>query len=697
MTDRPLAAPATGATGATGATVRNFGAVDLDVWARQFLAAFDLYLSPPYASAIYALGGPTAMAGPTAVSGPAGGPRPVSSGQALFEQLVAIKYQLADRIASGLLPVLAGPTGPAGLADAQEALRQQARVSLSAAYATNALVQPTFDVGGPVLPARLVGQPADLSAGATGPTGLNYTMSTSKLPVDGAATDLSFILDVRSAPDQAKVDFDLGFVINQMERGITAVPGVTGYEASSWLNFVRPPGLTGASAAVEVNTHVGPIEVPIPLRAYPTPPSLTDQGAGASHPGATGLAQARQWDLSFSFDYAPAAQDSLFTSVAFNLGGNPAMALKAEGSDLFDYLAEFITIYPDLAQVLSGLPAGNSGAAGISAVQRLAEVAGNIANTWRIYPAAQAGLETSPLNAAYRFDLQLANSKLSGIEVTVESAPDGPALAWPEIAIAAGATAIKLDAPVSPPPCVPRATALYSAPGGSIPIAGRATFTVTLPDLDAIHLYDAWAAVAVARNLVLITGSETDPHFVYQTPLIRFSNGVTPSIDQPGPFDVGAIVGSTGPAPLADWLSRLLCQLLEVPPEGPTLPGLSRAGVQCSYGFDLLPDGPGGVHFPVVTPVRLQPPFDVTAADLSPTGPTGFASQFAESVLDWADQHAPRTNSGSRLTFSVSLMPPGSTGTVAPTPPVVTLDNLRLDVSLISDFPTHATLHRSKP
>ncbi len=58
-----LAGDLAGPTGPTGPQQNNFQAVDLDVWARQFLAAMDLYLSPEYAVPLYQLSSASGITG----------------------------------------------------------------------------------------------------------------------------------------------------------------------------------------------------------------------------------------------------------------------------------------------------------------------------------------------------------------------------------------------------------------------------------------------------------------------------------------------------------------------------------------------------------------------------------------------------------------------------------------------------------
>ena len=59
----------------------------------------------------------------------------------------------------------------------------------------------------------------------------------------------------------------LSYQVNQLEYGIQDVSWASGYQSSQWLTFLLPP----------TDAAIGTVDVPIPLRAYPVPPSVTGQ------------------------------------------------------------------------------------------------------------------------------------------------------------------------------------------------------------------------------------------------------------------------------------------------------------------------------------------------------------------------------------------------------------------------------------
>src|SRR6185369_7230357 len=69
---------------------------------------------------------------------------------------------------------------------------------------------------------------------------------------------------------------DLWYQINAIEHEIHPVKGIDGYLASSWLSFVLPDSLDKPGDR-KILVPLGEQMIPVPLRAYPTPPSLSDQ------------------------------------------------------------------------------------------------------------------------------------------------------------------------------------------------------------------------------------------------------------------------------------------------------------------------------------------------------------------------------------------------------------------------------------
>jgi hypothetical protein len=116
-------------------TLSDFQGVDLDIWARSFLAALDLILSPTHAHQAFSLVAPTT---------------PINPPHAAFEQLVSAKNTLAQAIAGDLVSVFSDAAGDR--ARAAESFRQDMLVNLGAAYAVDVVVQ---------YPTRVTAQYAD--------------------------------------------------------------------------------------------------------------------------------------------------------------------------------------------------------------------------------------------------------------------------------------------------------------------------------------------------------------------------------------------------------------------------------------------------------------------------------------------------------------------------------------------------------
>jgi hypothetical protein len=117
----PVPVPSYANGAVTGSTKTAFSGIDLDAWGREFLAAVDRFLSPPFGiAACHVLG--------------AG---------ADYDRIVAAKRGLARAVRQQIVPVVDVPAGapPADLEAAREALYQRMLVELSAAYDVDAIVQ----------------------------------------------------------------------------------------------------------------------------------------------------------------------------------------------------------------------------------------------------------------------------------------------------------------------------------------------------------------------------------------------------------------------------------------------------------------------------------------------------------------------------------------------------------------------------
>ena len=83
----------------------------------------------------------------------------------------------------------------------------------------------------------------------------------------GAPSPMAFLLHTASNIAFSNLGLDLRFQVNQLEYAIADVPWAQGYQSSDWLTFLSPPA----------ESAVGPTDVPIALRTFPVPPSVTGQ------------------------------------------------------------------------------------------------------------------------------------------------------------------------------------------------------------------------------------------------------------------------------------------------------------------------------------------------------------------------------------------------------------------------------------
>ena len=140
----------------------------------------------------------------------------------------------------------------------------------------------------------------------------------------------------------------------------------------------------GQGTDVSVQTSLEQVQIPLPLRSNPSPPTLVSQSGVATAPGATFIAEAKQWDYRFDYLTDTVAQDTTYLEVIFNFqeqSGGRGLFARAEAT-LFAALAEFITAYPQLSKdlaLLTTVKPGKYNEVAAVAVQVLATLAANVA------------------------------------------------------------------------------------------------------------------------------------------------------------------------------------------------------------------------------------------------------------------------------------------------------------------------------
>ena len=162
---------------------------------------------------------------------------------------------------------------------------------------------------------------------------------------------LTFLFHTASNTAFSNLALQLRYQVNQIEYGIQDVAWATGYQSSQWLTFLLPPD----------NAPIGTVDVPVPLRAHPVPPSVTSQRmtprSGAQ--SAPALQQLRRYDYDYTFSTQRAAQDSVSTSQLQNTLLADGTPLTAPAAELPTALAQYATVRDGLEQDLALLTGVN--------------------------------------------------------------------------------------------------------------------------------------------------------------------------------------------------------------------------------------------------------------------------------------------------------------------------------------------------
>lgn len=514
-------------------------------------------------------------------------------------------------------------------------------------------------------------QPASpLTSGAT----LGYVtllpdvdLSSAKVAMASGDPLLSFTVTLKRPELHRNLFLKLRFVATEIEHGIADVPGAPGYQSSSWLRLVRPLGL-GDDSADGVDLTIAQVQVPLPLRFYPTPGTLIAQ-AGAPTPLAGGssadqIAQGRGWDYSFDLRSDNESQDVTHLDVQFGTddGTGDGLLAAVDQDTLFAALAQFVDIWPalsgDLARLVTA-PPGDSFAT--AAAEAFAIVCAGVAAAFE-GPLGDAAFATLADRYRYRMIPSGATASLTDLQLVNE---DGPGSVWPDIwvqnpAAATGAT---------PAPFVSMtgstgfgATGQYQYPPDTpadAPLVHRFRFD----GRDVLANRDGWAGACLTRNENLISSGplgttgpgwapppsiSVAPQFVYSTPMVRFVEPLRAFVDRPDPIDVAGLAGTSAPLPIERHLENMLTAVA-----GPTgMAGLWLSGLY-SYGFPVAPGGPTATM-----PVLMMPAQPFAAAGIA-----ALAAELGQSLRGWQAGAAIAGSSGALVVdLTLSAPPPGASG-----------------------------------
>jgi LysM repeat protein len=618
---------------------QTFQAVDLDVWLGAFLSAVDLVLSPAYAVPAYAAA--------------------VQEVVRVIECKKALAGALADRVQNVFDPA------EGSLTDAQSALYQALLAELSTAFTVSTLVQVPVDVTSPIddplaaprLEGKVVmGEPSpDRAAAGDGPPAIPsaFSFSTAKVSLTEPAATTTFLFSVKSPAEQRQADLDLQYVVSELELpDPTTVIG--GYEGSSWLKFVLPLD--------ESWSALPGLQIPIPLRAYPSPVTLVLQEAKQSFESPQSAPELLPWNLSFVYQHDDAAQDTPLAEVTFNLDdGNAALVPPQDDPRLpkiFAALAKFTAIWPALKNDLATLPLTSPGMptpTATAAVKAFAVLVRGVTDAFTL-PSPAGSFEPPPEQYAYQFQKEQssgASPMLTKLVVTFVDPADGRPRVnakklWPTVyATYAGAEQkLQLDSQTQTqstylyPPGIPAGTALaqrfaFPWPNTKVAEPGPPKLDVTLAAPQTFQFYgvnvlaeqSARAGVSIWRNLSLVEGLVTNSKFVYQTPITAFTSSAVPSIAGLDRIPIG-----TAEQGVADALGAFLEQLLKENVWAETDTLAVRLAVGYSYA---VTETTNGDELDVLVPIFLIPSYDLDPSTDWKVAPGSFVCQIESALRGW--------------------------------------------------------------
>jgi LysM repeat protein len=654
--------------GTTTQSQVNFIGIDLNLWFETCLAAIDKFLSASYAPPAYIL---------DQINGDG---VPAQADQ--LDKILAAKQSLADAITGTIAPILSSsPTDASTLAAATNAISQQLLTTLAPAFTAGTVVvfgltdvsgADGADSGGPP---SLYGQPAGVPVDGSLPGNQNFSLSSAKLPLaaasNGDAPRLAFNLTTKNVNAQSYIGLDLAYQITHMEFERSQVPGIDNYVESQWLVFINP--LTSNELGIQY--------VPVLNRALPVPPTVQTQTAtfGNASGSTEGLtpAQLAIWDYAFTYTYASAAQDEIGITITLNAPPSVQTAPDLNDTDpLFTALADFITSYPaisaDLDTYLLKIDGKTNDAtlvasatAAVEAFQtRVTAVASAYAEIFGPAVGSSGPGVTTPItfdakleaDAAGDAVLCLRDVTIAGLAATYDNASG--TITNGTITLSAPVVEILPDAytatAVNPPPQGVTLAYKYlpvTGSGSADPLTfanalaetGR---TVTLPGLNVMVYNNGQSSLLVQRNTILTPDDQvetvtTNPDFLYETPIVTFSDPVLPKIVWPS-YPLRQVAPTNGNL-VTDYLTAFFADLFT------GASGTLRLGMAGGYSYSIAPsiDGLPKTYLPI----NLLQPVETA---IEATSPPAAAIDVAKQINDWFDTKQPSTQSGA-MDFNLSL------------------------------------------
>lgn len=565
--------------------------IDLDAWARVFVAALDATLSPATLAAITATDG--------------------AAGQALTQARAIV----AQALAKALVPVF--PDQPGGqLALAQDHFRDTALASLPAACAASVLLQ---------LPAQVVASGVVQADGAA----LRFHGQVGVLPAPGAeaVADTCTAGGVTLADGARQPDY-LHFLATALQPQ---------QAASLQLALVYRACLLGYWPESPVEMALGTVQVPILNHSLPPALLLADRALQSQNPAQADAGL--RWDYESTLRQAPQdAQDAMWVHLGFPVphASERLRAGSASGTveRLFEALGAFIFAWPQLQTHLAApakpLPAPLI-AALLHHVSEVADAWGALRDVTGNFSGDMPHASLPLQRASYLLDFMHAHDQ--GQLLVHARADSSGNILWPVIngqrhGAVRPSGELGLD----------RSGSWFQSVYQYQDAAG--TLGITWPGLDLATQLSATSGYQSLRNARLPEGKnehgEVHPALVYRK-TAAFATPVVPRLTVAPRTHAGAPT-----------LAAALTDALQVCARAASMPGVQWSlKLHVSYRHQVHPEG-----LPLQLPVLSVPDLLLTRPDSDVPAATAvqqLASQLAMEVQHWHDAMLPATDQAALL------------------------------------------------
>ena len=459
----------------------------------------------------------------------------------------------------------------------------------------------------------------------------------------------------------------LAYQANALAFKIAPLPNLPGYEDSSWLTFILPPD----------EVYVGKLNIPVPLRVFPTPPSLIRQSAEPDPDSLKSLEHIREWQYTYLYEHLDAAQDAIETVIHYNVmptadgtGGEDAQ------NSLLVALANFRAVYPQLRPHLENLRDKPGDDTSKAILPVFAKLVADAATAWQSAANAREVMIPSSFseNDTGYYELGTADLDTQNPSVTMElHSVSDPAMLQVDLpGYKLTQTDIQTDKQTNLVKLVKYSYQPKSEeepPDLTYGVPNIPDFKVSIDNRDIIEQQNAWAEIWVSRNRNLSDDQPTHPAFIYQTPKVRFGNMITPLLVNSREWQIETL--STEPQhTLGEHLEQLFSTLL---PEQATRDYDLR--ISCGYAFALAEGIGDNPDLLVSLPVALGPRFTVAAGEATDQ----FRGDLKTAIRGWWDENQPATSKG-MFVFKLAILSPGSNL------PLLQIEDLRLSLENITDL-----------